>query len=434
MALHLVTGYQGQAHITSADQGVFNAGCVGTGEYVFATGRRLEAQVVTSNAVRIYDGSLLMQGRHVNMEYGTFLDVIISNGLQSMNRHDLIVLRYRKDVSTGIESVELAVVQGALSEGTAVDPSYTKGNILAGDTLHEMPLYRVVMSGLNIARIEPMFKVVTPLGDAQNGRNLLINGDFLCNQRGNTTYTADSNTTPTVKYSLDMWRIHNIKLTVLTDGGINVVGRSSTATGYLTQFVKVRNLAEKYTISAMIDNKVCTFTTALTSTAAEKEYDKFKISALYLADSKQIKVNICPIKTNSIKIVYIDLFEGDIAYPHVVEDTVVAMARCKQYIQNINTICPITYSYPSSDGSKKSYVTELAYSGMISIANVESCTVQYQSTDGHVIPSTKSNFKNLTKGANIISIRTADGAVKHSDCYATEVSCVLSCEYAPDGD
>ena len=436
MALHLVTGYQGQAHITSADQGVFNAGCVGSGEYVFTTGRRFEAQVVTSNAVRIYDGSLLMQGRHVNLDAGTFLDVIISDGLSSMNRNDLIVMRYTKDVSTGIESVALDVVQGALSEGTAVDPNYTKGNILAGDTLHEMPLYRVVMSGLNIARVEPMFKVVTPLSDTQNGRNLLFNGDFLCNQRGSTVYTADSSTTASVKYSVDMWRIHNIKLTVLTAGGVKVEGRSLSATGYLTQFVKVKNLAEKYTISAMIDGEICTFTTALTSTAAEKEFDKFKISALYLSDSKQIKVNICPIKTNSITITYVDLFEGDVAYPHVVEDSAIAIARCKQYIQNITTVCPIIYSYPSSDDSetKRSYVVKLAYDGMVSTAKVESCSVKYEADDGVSRTSSKSQFKKLEIGANIITIRTSDNRIKHNDCYGAEVTCVLSCEHAPDGD
>ena len=51
MSVHLVTGYQGQAHITSADQGAFNAGCVGEGEYVFATGNMLCANIVTTNTI-----------------------------------------------------------------------------------------------------------------------------------------------------------------------------------------------------------------------------------------------------------------------------------------------------------------------------------------------------------------------------------------------
>ena len=42
MSLHLVTGYKGTAHITSADQGVLNAMSVGAGDYVFTKGKKFE--------------------------------------------------------------------------------------------------------------------------------------------------------------------------------------------------------------------------------------------------------------------------------------------------------------------------------------------------------------------------------------------------------
>lgn len=43
-----------------------------------------------------------------------------------------------------------------------------------------------------------------------NNRNLLINGDFQINQRGQSTYTSQSTTI----YTIDMWKINAGSLTV----------------------------------------------------------------------------------------------------------------------------------------------------------------------------------------------------------------------------
>lgn len=429
MALHLVTGYRGNAHITSADQGAFNAGCVGLDEYVLTTGRMFEAQVVTSNAVRIFDGSASIQGRHVNLDNGTFLDVIISDGLQSMNRNDLIVLRYTKNVVSGIESVALAVVQGALTEGTAVDPLCSKGDILSGATLHEMPLYRVKMSGLNIASVEPLFKVVAPLADIQSGQNLLLNSDFTCNQRRSTSYNANGS----VMYSVDMWRIHNIKLDVLTEG-VKITGTSSTATGYLTQFVKVNEVADEYTISAMVDGKICTFTTALSNVAAEKQFDNFKITALYLEDTKHIKVNICPNGTSTITIKYVDLYEGNVRIWHIKEDPAVTLTKCRRYIQRNSNSYPIIYSYPGGTDDKKSYKFNVPCDGIISTPHVESGGWGYYNTLGDWISGTLADLLATSPTATTVTMRTPNRAIKHDDCYAIDVWCILTCEHAPTGD
>lgn len=431
MALHLVTGYRGSAHITSADQGVFNAACIGSGEYVLATGRMFEAQVVTTNAVRIFDGDALMQGRHVNLANGTFLDVIISAGLQSMNRNDLIVLRYSKDVTSGIESVQFTVIQGALYEGTAIDPSYTKGDILAGATLHEMPLYRVKMSGLNIVGVEPLFEVMAPLSDVGKRRNLLLNGDFNCNTRGLTEYEEDS----TVGYSLDMWRIHNILLNKLADG-IKITGTSSTATGYFTQFVKVDKLADKYTVSAMVDGELCTFTTTVSTVVAERQFDKFKVTMLYSSNLGCIKVNICPNGKNSITIGYIDLFEGSIPYPHIKEDVVSATLRCSQYIQRIVEVYPIVYSYPGSDSTQASYVFEVPIHRFVSAPDFTSTSYQWQDEGGGVVAGSSADLvkQDAYSSQHVCRFRTPTRKKKHTDCYGIRLSGVLSCEHAPEGD
>ena len=69
--LHLVTGYGGKAHITAEDHGSFNAALLGSGNYVLDRGSKFSASHVSSNTVRIHDGDLLLQGRHVTGEEST---------------------------------------------------------------------------------------------------------------------------------------------------------------------------------------------------------------------------------------------------------------------------------------------------------------------------------------------------------------------------
>lgn len=160
---HLVTGYKGAAHITPADDGAFNAALIGTGDYVLPIGEQFKAQIITNNSVRIFDGNLVMQGRHVNIPAGTYEDVTIANGAQDTNRNDLVVMRYTKDMASGIETATLAVIQGTAVSGTASDPSVTTGDILVGTELHEMPLYRVKLNGLTVESVTSLFSVCSNL-------------------------------------------------------------------------------------------------------------------------------------------------------------------------------------------------------------------------------------------------------------------------------
>lgn len=166
MALHLVTGYKGEAHITAEDIGSLNAGTFGSGEYVLNNGNKLAAESVSSNIIKILDGDAVIQGRHVTLKSGTYEEVSINNGEVGLNRNDLIVIRYTKNLQSGIEKAEFAVVQGTATSETAIDPEYTIGDILSGDcTLHEMPLYRVSLSGLTVGTPEALFNIVNPFSD-----------------------------------------------------------------------------------------------------------------------------------------------------------------------------------------------------------------------------------------------------------------------------
>ena len=154
---HLITGYAGTEHIMSADQGSFNASFFGTGEYVMEAGNQLAASIISNNKVRILDGDILMQGRHIRIKPNTYEDVTIATGVAGKNRQDLIVCEYSKDANTGIETAEIKVIKGTASS-KASDPSITSGNILAGASLNQMPLYRVKINGVVLSSIERLYK------------------------------------------------------------------------------------------------------------------------------------------------------------------------------------------------------------------------------------------------------------------------------------
>lgn len=161
MALHLVTGYKGTPHITADDVGAFNAGIIGLGDYVLPTGNKLSASMTSSNTVKILDGDAVIQGRHISLKKDTYEELTINNGENGKNRNDLIVIRYTKDGATGSENATFAVIQGTSTDGTAIDPEYTTGDILSGDCiLHEMPLYRIPLTGLTVGEPEALFEVV----------------------------------------------------------------------------------------------------------------------------------------------------------------------------------------------------------------------------------------------------------------------------------
>ena len=175
MSLHLITGYAGQEHITSADQGAYNMGTFGEGEFVLDRGSKFAATVVSNNSITIANGEALMQGRFIKLPVGTTESVSIDNGASGMKRKDLIVLRYSKDSGTGIESVALAVKKGTPSSSTPADPSVTTGNITDGtDLVNEMKLYRVNIDGLNITSLDTLFSLKTTMVDYMDNYQMPI--------------------------------------------------------------------------------------------------------------------------------------------------------------------------------------------------------------------------------------------------------------------
>ena len=160
--VNLVTGYCGEEHVTSNDQGSFNAAMFGSGEFVLERGNQFAASIQSNNKVRVLDGDMLMQGRHIRLKENTYVDLNFDNGTQGHKRLDLIVVRYSKSSTTDVEEANLVVIKGTPSETSYNAPEKITGDILTEGALeNDTVLYRVKFDGLNIQPLEKVFETVS---------------------------------------------------------------------------------------------------------------------------------------------------------------------------------------------------------------------------------------------------------------------------------
>ena len=158
--MEIITGYTGKKHITPEHDRDIHIGTYGDNSYVLSTGMKMEAEVSSNNEIKIRDGVLIHQGCAASIKKNTYDALQIVNGSQGMKRVDLIIARYKKDKNTGIETLQLEVLKGTPSETESMSPSYISGDIQAGDTVSDMPMYKITIEGLNIVAVDQLFTVL----------------------------------------------------------------------------------------------------------------------------------------------------------------------------------------------------------------------------------------------------------------------------------
>lgn len=162
--MDIITGHRGTSHVTSQDQRDVNTGIMGSESYILPVGSQLGITVSGGNEVTIADGILMMQGCAASIGYGQSETITLQAGTAGYKRYDFICAQYTKDAD-GVESVSLVVKTGTPSTGSPLFPSYTDGNIAAGDALVEVPLYAVYFSGAVITRTFAQIPTTKAMGD-----------------------------------------------------------------------------------------------------------------------------------------------------------------------------------------------------------------------------------------------------------------------------
>lgn len=191
--MKIVTGYKGTPHVTANDDQGLYQGIMTTDSAALPVGNMFNAELASNNELKIYDGEGIVQGVHFRVLPGTYDSVTLENGSQGKKRKDLIVVRYTKDATTGVEDTAWVVKKGTETTGTPTAPTATEGDIRAGDTLAEVPWYVVEYDGLTVSSVTKQFGVLMnaqQLTDSVNTLNSNLAGLISVEQRG-VTLMAD---------------------------------------------------------------------------------------------------------------------------------------------------------------------------------------------------------------------------------------------------
>lgn len=146
--MNIVTGYRGTPHITSNEMQALNQGIFGRENYVLNVGQQFAATLVNATTVSIADGEGVIQGVQFRIPPGETENVTITSGTEGYKRIDYICARYEKSTITGIESVNLVVVQGVPDASSPSAPTINTGEVLLGASPVDFPLYEVDINDL----------------------------------------------------------------------------------------------------------------------------------------------------------------------------------------------------------------------------------------------------------------------------------------------
>lgn len=164
MAIELVTGHSGAAHVSGADAGAMHAGICGSDSYVL--GAVPSVTMSDANTLVIQPCDLMVEGRHVRLSGTNTLS--IRSGAQTGKRNDLVYVRYAYDSSTGVESARLGVKEGTTAT-TATDPALDNpSSVLDGATIADVAIARVSLDALTPTAtwLLPQLPTLKALGDS----------------------------------------------------------------------------------------------------------------------------------------------------------------------------------------------------------------------------------------------------------------------------
>ena len=159
--MELITGVKGTPHITPLQDSMFYRGVLGSETGVFSQFSEFSAVISSGTEVTISDGIGFLQGRLFCIDAGSTDVATLDAGAVGYNRKDLIVARYTADAVSATQSMDITVITGSPTEGEAIAPEPTTGNIDEGATVVDFPLYVATFEGATLTSIEAQFEVTS---------------------------------------------------------------------------------------------------------------------------------------------------------------------------------------------------------------------------------------------------------------------------------
>ena len=159
-----ITNVAGTPHVTPKQDAMFHRGMAGADSCVYNFFESFEPEVSSNQKIKARSGIGQLQGRLFCIEPSTYDEIQIANGTQGEKRIDLIVVRWTVNEEKNTQTADWVVIQGESTTGTPVAPAYTNGNLDAGDTVADMPMYEVSLDGINVTGVAKRFTVLSGLG------------------------------------------------------------------------------------------------------------------------------------------------------------------------------------------------------------------------------------------------------------------------------
>ena len=195
MALEIVTGYTGSAHIYSADMRALNRNIFGNGYYVLKEGGQFKSELIDNNTLRIMEGDLVMQGVHARIRTGNFVDVAINNASQGKKRNVLVCVHYYTS-SDSTEKVRFECLYGKEADSNPNDPEYTNGDLSTTGKEAYFPLYRIVQNASNVEKVDKLFDTLSTMEEMMK----LTSQIFLLSHPVGSIYMTTDSTNPSLRY------------------------------------------------------------------------------------------------------------------------------------------------------------------------------------------------------------------------------------------
>ena len=274
--MDIITGYKGTAHISADQIRGQNKGIFGDGSYILNVGNKFNASIVSATSVKLEDGMLSHQGCTAVIAPGTIETLTIGNGTQGMKRIDLIVARYTKDAGTGVEDMELVVIQGTPAASSPSSPAYNEGDIAVGDSPVDMPLFEVNVDGItldSIVQVAPEIKAIAEIGTTVDTLDVSVDSLDARFPEPTTILRDDSNAT---NFDFYVTRKSNSSYSYFLMMG----GTSATARFLYHGFVNTSANNNTVTLEAIHNtNTGITFTATFLGTLADPNRFRLQIHA-----------------------------------------------------------------------------------------------------------------------------------------------------------
>lgn len=158
MAIELVTAYKGKDHVTAEQWADFNRGIYGDAA-ILPVGNKMETAIQTANQITVKDGVAVIDGRQVYIGYGESENIAIQSGTQGKLRRDIVVLEYKKEETSDVETVQFKVITGTPADSDAKDPSVQDMDIRTGVFTSQKPFCRVRLNGTAIEGVDTLIPV-----------------------------------------------------------------------------------------------------------------------------------------------------------------------------------------------------------------------------------------------------------------------------------